>query len=529
MYISITGSSSNKNVYITQSYCKPDGKTSSRIYKKLGKYNDLLADFSGDHEKMMAWAKEEAAKETALFNQQKHKISIDFSQTSHIPLNETRTFNAGYLFLQHLCHELRLDAICRNIRNRRRITYDLFAILTNLIYARTLSPSGKMSSFSYCRSLLESSKYAPHNVYPALTVLAEESDYIQEALYRNSTFVYPRNARILYYDCVDFCFETEEKNKRSHPDPFVTMGIFMDADGIPLAFDLFQTNRKDPVSLTPLEEKVLRDFNCGTFLFCTDRGLGDKNNPFYNTHQRHSYAIPLPLKELNKETQNRILDPTQFQIPGSDQKIDLRSLDETDPETFDAIYYKTLPHITENTAETVIVTYSPRYRAFQQKTHSHQLESSLSAPPFDGFYAVTTNPENSSSDIINFNKHRWDIGEMFRIMKSEFETKDVYIPRDSRIKAHFLVGFISLLMKHLLVQKLDGKFSGSQITAALSDMKMTHLSKESGYIPAYNRTDLTDALHCAFGFRTDFEFISNSNMRNIIRQTKFRKVSDTSK
>ena len=70
MYISITGSSSNKNVYITQSYCKPDGKTSSRIYKKLGKYNDLLADFSGDHEKMMAWAKEEAAKETALFTKQ---------------------------------------------------------------------------------------------------------------------------------------------------------------------------------------------------------------------------------------------------------------------------------------------------------------------------------------------------------------------------------------------------------------------------------------------------------------------------
>ena len=120
MYITITGSKNNKDVYIAQSFRKENGKTSSRIHKKLGKLNDLLEQFYGDEEKMMAWAKEEAVKETALFNQNQEKVSIYFSQTARIPLDEERAFNVGYLFLQRLCSELRIDNICRNIRNRHK-------------------------------------------------------------------------------------------------------------------------------------------------------------------------------------------------------------------------------------------------------------------------------------------------------------------------------------------------------------------------------------------------------------------------
>ena len=177
-------------MYIYQSYRKENGKTSSRIYKKLGKYNELLKQFSGDEKRMMDWAKSEAAKETALYNQQREQVSIKFSPTVRIPLEEERLFNAGYLFLQQLCSELRLDNICRNIRNRHKFAYDFHAILTDLIYARILSPSSKMSSYSFCHSLLEPPKYSLQNIYRALSVMAEESDYIQEELYRNSNFVH---------------------------------------------------------------------------------------------------------------------------------------------------------------------------------------------------------------------------------------------------------------------------------------------------------------------------------------------------
>ena len=121
MYVNITESKNNKDVYVYQSYKKANEKSSSRIYRKPGKYNDLLQQFSGDADKLMAWAKEEVAKDTAEYNIQKEKVSIDFSQTYRIPLDEERSFHAGYLFLQQLCRELRLDNICRNIRNHRKM------------------------------------------------------------------------------------------------------------------------------------------------------------------------------------------------------------------------------------------------------------------------------------------------------------------------------------------------------------------------------------------------------------------------
>lgn len=158
-------------------------------------------------------------------------------------MNEERCFQIGYLFLQKLCTELKIDAICRKISKRHKYTYDLGAILTDLIYARILSPSSRLSSFSYCKTLLEPPKYELPNVYRALSVMAEESDLIQEELYKNSNFVHPRNKKVLYYDCTNYYFEIEQedelrrygKSKEHRPNPIVTMGLFMDADGIPLA------------------------------------------------------------------------------------------------------------------------------------------------------------------------------------------------------------------------------------------------------------------------------------------------------
>lgn len=142
---------------------------------------------------------------------------------------------------------------------------------------------------------------------------------------------------------------------------------------------------------------------------------------------------------------------------------------------------------------------------------------------YDGFYAVVTNLEGDVREIININKRRWEIEENFRIMKTEFEARPVYVQRDDRIKAHFLTCYISLLVYRLLEKKLGEVFTCSQILETLRGMNMTLLSKNSGYIPSYKRTLLTDALHDVFGFRTDYEFISKSSMRNIIKETKSKK------
>lgn len=575
MYVNITGSQNNKDVYIYQSYRKENGKSSSRIYKKLGKYNDLLAQFSGNEEKMMEWARAEAAKETTLYNQHREQISVTFSQTARIPPEEGRLFNVGYLFLQYLCSELHLDNICRNIRSRHKSSYDFHAIFTDLIYARILSPSSKMSSYSFCHSLLEPPKYSLQNVYRALSVMAQESDYIQEELYRNSNFIHHRNSKILYYDCTNYYFEIEEesgdkkygKNKEHRPNPIVTMGLFMDADGIPLAFDIFPGNKNEQLTLKPLETKVIRDFDCSEFIFCSDAGLGSVKNRFLNSFGNRSYVITYSLKKMKQEDREFALNPAQFRASGSNKMIDLRTLDETDPEIFNTVYYKEVPLVTADMDETIIVTYSPKYKAYQQKIRGRQVERALKMiqspgkcrrgknqndpsrfirktpvtsngevadkavygldeerikeeAMYDGFYAVVTNLEDDPWEIIKINQRRWEIEENFRIMKSDFEARPVYVQRDDRIKAHFLTCYISLLVYRLLEKKLGEGFTCSQILETLRGMNVTLLSKDSGYIPSYKRTKLTDALHRTFKFRTDFEFITKNSMRSIISDTK---------
>ncbi len=578
MYVSITGNKGNQDVYIKQSYRKDNGKTSSRIYKKLGKYNTLLEQFSGNEKELMDWAKKEAEKETLAYNQQKEKVSLSLSPLARIPLDEERVFNIGYLFLQKICSELRMDNICRNIRNHHKFSYDFQAILTDLIYTRILAPSSKLSSYKYCHSLLEPPKYSLQDLYRALSVLAEESDFIQEELYKNSNFIHPRNSKILYYDCTNYYFEIEAedgikkygKSKEHRPNPIITMGLFMDADGIPLAFDIFPGNQNEQLTLKPIEKKVIKDFNCSEFIFCSDAGLGGKSNRFLNSFGNRSYVITYSLKKMKKEERELALLPTQFKVPGSNKLIDLRTLDESDPKVYNTIYYKEYPLVTGDMDETVIITYSPKYKAYQSKIRNAQIDRAkkmiqssdktrkgkgsndparfiqrtsvtedgeiaqkniyqldeakiLEESMYDGFYAVVTNLEGDIREIININKQRWEIEENFRIMKSEFEARPVFVRREDRIKAHFLTCFISLLVYRLLEKKLGEEFTCSQILETLRNMNVTLLSKDSGYIPSYKRTKITDKLHSSFGFRTDYEFIRKSTMRTIIKETKQKK------
>lgn len=584
MYVSITGNKGNQDVYIKQSYRKDNGKTSSRIYKKLGKYNTLLEQFSGNEKELMDWAKKEAEKETLAYNHQKEKVSLSLSPLARIPLDEERVFNIGYLFLQKICSELRIDNICRNIRNHHKFSYDFHAILTDLIYARILAPSSKLSSYKYCHSLLEPPKYSLQDLYRALSVLAEESDFIQEELYKNSNFIHSRNSKILYYDCTNYYFETEAedgikkygKSKEHRPNPIITMGLFMDADGIPLAFDIFLGNQNEQLTLKPLEKKVIKDFNCSEFVFCSDASLGGKSNRFLNSFGNRSYVITYSLKKMKKEERELALLPTQFKVPGSNKLIDLRTLDESDPKVYNTIYYKEYPLVTGDMDETVIITYSPKYKAYQSKIRNTQIDRAkkmiqssdktrkgkgsndparfiqrtavtedgeiaqkniyeldkakiLEESMYDGFYAVITNLEGDIREIININKQRWEIEENFRIMKSEFEARPVFVRREDRIKAHFLTCFISLLAYRLLEKKLGEEFTCSQILETLRNMNVTLLSKDSGYIPSYKRTKITDKLHSSFGFRTDYEFTRKSTMRTIIKETKQKKIAQIEK
>jgi len=143
---------------------------------------------------------------------------------------------------------------------------------------------------------------------------------------------------------------------------------------------------------------------------------------------------------------------------------------------------------------------------------------------YDGFYAVSTNLEDSAEEIVKINHGRWEIESLFRELKTNFEARPVYVQLDNHIEAHFLVCFLALLIFRILKQKLkkhhlSAQYTTEEILDTLRVMSLLEVEGE-GYMPAYTRTDLTDDLHDIFGFRTDYVFISQKKMKRILKQVK---------
>jgi hypothetical protein len=104
-------------------------------------------------------------------------------------------------------------------------------------------------------------------------------------------------------------------------------------------------------------------------------------------------------------------------------------------------------------------------------------------------------------------------------MKSEFRARPVYLSRDDRITAHFIICFIALVVYRLLEKKLGEQYTGGEIVQGLRDMNFYEVKGE-GFVPTYRRTDFTDSLHDVFGFRTDYQIVPMRQMKKIFKTTK---------
>ena len=575
MNVHVSKSKNAESFYIAQSYVKSNGTTTSKNIRRLGTLKELSEKLNTDRDGVMAWAKEQARIETEKYNSEKESqtVLVPFHQNRMLDYNKQKCFSGGYLFLQYICYGLKLNSICRKIKTRHKYKYDLNAILSDLIYTRILDPKSKCSSYKAACSFLEPPSYQLHDVYRALSVLAKESDFIQSEVYRNSRFFGKRNDRILYYDCTNYYFEIEQeedekkygKSKEHRPNPIIQMGLFTDGDGIPLAFSLFPGNMNEQGSVKPLEETVIRDFGCERFIFCSDAGLACAANRKFNHKGERSFIVTQSIKKLKKEYKDAALDMTGFKRVMNEQPADITKLSEADRDT---LFYKEIPYESGGIDQLLIVTYSPKYAAYQKQIREQQIERAekmiadgtykrqrknpndparfvnkfavtkegeaadihyeldtgkiAEEARYDGLYAVCTDLlDDRVSDILKVSEGRWQIEACFRIMKTEFSARPVYVKRDDRIRAHFLVCFLSLLVYRLLEKSLDSKYTCEEILSKLKEMNFADI-EEQGFMPLYKRSLLTDALHDICGFRTDYQFISKSKMRNIQKKSKRR-------
>ncbi|HBP37749.1 MAG TPA: transposase, partial [Clostridiales bacterium] len=256
-----------------------NGKNTSKIAHKFGTQEELSQKLKGQDPE--TWVRAQIVKMNEQEDAEKQDIMVKFSPTKPIAKGEQRLFNGGYLFLQKIYNELELGNICSQLAQKYKFTFDLDSVLSRLVYSRIIYPSSKLATCEMCKNFLEQPQFQLQHIYRALEIMAKESDYLQAQLYKNSLKIADRNTRILYYDCTNFFFEIEQESglrqygisKEHRPNPIVQMGLFMDGDGIPLAFDINNGNTNEQVTMKPLEQQILSDFECSRFIVCTDAGL----------------------------------------------------------------------------------------------------------------------------------------------------------------------------------------------------------------------------------------------------------------
>ena len=420
MKLSISKSKNTVIYYVAESYRKPNGTSSTRTVKKIGSEAELREKL-GDGVDIKVWCQEYVRKLTA--DAKAHKpVPVELSLIPDVPYekNVIRSFNVGYLFLQRILYQENISQMVKEIKSRHSFQFNLEKIICDLIYARILDPSSKKSTYDYCHSLLEAPDYELHDVYRALDIIHKETDFIQSFLYQQSVKCSCRDTSVLFYDCTNFFFEIDDEDelrrvgfsKEHRTTPIVQLGLFTDRRGIPLGFSVFNGSQSEQISLTPLEEKILNDFNLpdSRLIVCTDSGLASFDNKEFNakTHLIKNslncittdYITIRPLRKMDAVTlewalnrgRSLTLNPikdgenpdkvfaeierTGWRTEGSNRVFSLDEIDEDDPENYNRIFYKekyviiTPSGKSKNKGKTLeerlIVTYSIKYKHFMQ-------------------------------------------------------------------------------------------------------------------------------------------------------------------
>ena len=562
--------------YIIKDYTNINGKRTTKIFEKLGNQIQVENRFGKTDtiNKIKDYIKELNSEE------KEELIKKEFNPNKRISSKTKRNFNVGYLFLQNLYNQLKINDICNEIQEKYKIHFDLNEILSYLVYARIIYPSSKLETFKQCQNFIEQPKFKLHDEYRALSYIANNIDYIQENLFNNSKDIINRNSNVIYYDCTNYFFEIDNEDdlrkygisKEHKPNPIVGMGLFMDGDGLPLSFNIYPGNMNEQKTLIPEESKIVNNFkleNTKTIL-CTDAGLASDEIKKFNIKDNRGFVITQSLKKLKEDYKKQVFDKSGWRIPNDLKNIyDLDTIqnnEELKEKYYNTLFYKIIETETKSVKQDLIVTFCFKYFDYNRNIRNNQIERARKSiennnvtrkgknqndyrrfidsinstnngeiaentsfsinqsiideeEKYDGYYALTTNLIGDINEIFKIVKGRWEIEESFRIMKSDFQARPINLSREDRIKAHFMTCFLALFIYRLLEKKLDYKYTSSQILDTLRNMNMIE-QKGLGFEPIYERDIITDTLHEIFGFNTDFEIISYKKIKKILYSIK---------
>ena len=542
-------------------------QTRTSTIKSLG-YLDVLEKEYSDP---IAYFTEEVRRMNEESDNDKKTITLRISPDETLDMDSDSRKNFGYAVLSKIYHELGIDKFLANRQRYSKEEYDANAIMKLIVYSRLLYPASKKKTYENKEIFFDKFDFSLDDIYRCLTFFNKQSDTLQLWIHERIKEQYSRNTDLVYYDVTNYYFEIDEQDdlrrngvsKEHRPDPIVQMGLFMDTDGIPINYKLFPGNDPDKTTLIPALGKIQHDYSLGRIIVVADKGLTTGDNIWYILSAKNGYVLSYSVRGADRSFKDYVLDEKGYVNKGEDFKIKSRLYPREIKVT--ATNGKKLKKTVD---EKQIVFYSPKYAekaksdreaailkakdliknparynksttygaakyvknlTFDAQT-GEVLESAKQLLSFDeeklreeerydGYYAILTSEYKESDDkIIDIYRGLWRIEESFKITKSDFEGRPVYLSLKEHIDAHFLTCFISLVIVRILEHRLKRKYPVPTILESLKKSSCS-LNQENYYLfNFYNHAlrDIGQELNIDFSLKNR----SLQDIKKILGDTK---------
>ena len=615
MYTRFVNTKNGTLAYIQKSV-RVDGYPRTITVKSLGLLSDIQKKYGCTDPRK--WVEELAATLTAEEKESRKKVTVELSPSKTIDMGERPLRHGGDLMLLGLYNRLGLPKICNIILKGSRAKYDLNEILQTLVTSRILFPCSKRRTMELAKGFIKPAKFSENAMFRALSLLSGHIDMIQAEVYRHSLDILPRRDKVVFYDCTNYYFEIEDndsdmvdsdtgeyiaglrkygKSKENRPNPIVQMGMFMDYDGIPLAFKIFPGNESEQKSLQPLEEVLNHRFGMTDYVVSTDAGLASEDNRRYNMAEGREYICIQSIPSLGKDDRLMCIQPEGWRIAFRKDAANRPPLDINEPhqEIFnlnslieqenntpgilkDTTLYKEIivmkgPNDAKR-PERIIVTYDHDYAMYlkhkrsenlsraqkivdnkQEKSRQSQqdprhyvttthmtkkgeraikIEMAINTDvvaqeeELDGFYAYATSLDDEAVDVLRIRSFHHEIEHLFRTTKSLLEARPVFLTRQDRIKSHFLICFLAMVILKILQRQITEATPEcyakeplpiDRLIDTLRNIRFAHMEGQ-GYLPMFTRTALTDQLQDLVGVSISTQIIPTRRMTANYRNVK---------
>ena len=549
-------------------------KTTSKNVRRIGRLSELKKEYTDPIAHFRAEAKR-------LTDEGRSESSFEIPANLMLDPMKKRRVMLGYIFPQSVYYSLGLDMVMRGIRNESKATYDFNRIMRDLIIGRVLSPLSKSSTYEKAFSFPEPPDYDLQHVYRSLSLMAKNFDLIEEKAFKGMKKYADVDTSVTYYDCTNFYFEIEEedgfrtygKSKENRPNPIVQMGLFLDRNGLPISMCINPGRTNEQKTMIPLEKLMTERFGIEKFVVCADCGLSGKRNLRFNSTENHGFVVTKSLKRVSEDVRARLMGDGGWKRFGdaSGRLYSLKEIRE-DANLRDVIFYhdERFAMGSDGFEERIVTTYCGRLREYQRSVRERQLQRAMELvrqgkirkgvnqndvrrfivvdsvtengevaekkvfsidrerfeeeSEYDGFYAVTTDLDDDPGEIIRINRGRWEIEESFRIMKSDFDGRPVFVSREDRIRAHFLTCYLAFMIFRIIEQKLnkgDVRYTDPEILRTLRDYEA--IDAENFYVGAMEGKAVR-ALESTFGLVGSMTAFSKAQFRRLVARSKKEKI-----